>query len=530
MSKEEAKKATKAEEQQGGDPPAPAPAPAEESKTSAAEEEPKTTAAPAGEETAATATKTEGAEEPKQQQQDDATAAAAAAAATDAAIQEATVAAAAAIVNAASSSVAAVAVPEGVAAAAIVAASSSAPALPAVNTEDVKDRDLLFLGGVSGDTDAVAGEDSDSNIIKMNHLLKDVIRLQKVLRKLQQQQPKKEGDDSGGGGPPPIKEESDLDELADRVFALFKKGKPYELAGLKGVPNPFLKSPGRILTATGAGEDGGAAAGVGTKEPKELGDDEAKKLIRKRLFDELSKDDDDKVGPLEESPYKEFKELLQRPAAAAATATEGDAAATDKAAEKAADSSSSGAAKKEDEAPPPPSSSSPAAVVPASKDALLLRCEAAAADKLYEHQMGNKVVFNLASQFVTVGTTDPNSRVEAALNILVGFDEAEIPPGPDEVKQQQQADGDSKASKHPRFLVRSAAEDEDDATWEALSPLMAAEFALTFVFEVVLEKEIPLVPAKTEAQAQGGASASGGESTELPSKEPVPEPTDYDGT
>jgi len=232
----------------------------------------------------------------------------------------------------------------------------------------------------------------------------------------------------------------------------------------QGVPYPFLSSPGRVLTKEGK-----------NKEIKELNEKDAKKIIRKKLFDELKKDVE--LPNMAETPYKEFKETLQKKPEA-----------------------SSG-------------------IAPAAKDALLLKCADTEADKLYEHQTGNKVVFSLASQFVTSNATDPEQRVTAALCILTGFDEAEFPPQPDEKPG---------APKHPRFLFRASGEKEGEAVvWQPLTGAEAAEFALGFVFEVVLEKEIDLVASKT-AEATATAATQGADAPTPPSKDPVPDPTDND--
>lgn len=212
----------------------------------------------------------------------------------------------------------------------------------------------------------------------------------------------------------------------------------------------------------------------GEEPAKEIGDDEAKKILRTKLFNELTKSGDD-LGSLEESPYKEFKDLLQRE--------------------------------------PAESNTKENPVVPSSRDAILLHCNDTSVDKLYEHQTGNKVVFNLASQFVTTTTTDSKSRVEAALLIIYNFEQAEIPLAPDEKPP---------ASKNPRFLIRNASDEE---SWEPMAAAQAAEFAVSFVFEVALEKDIALLPPKAAAE-----TAPQNDQVTSPSKDPVPEPTDHDGT
>jgi len=328
---------------------------------------------------------------------------------------------------------------------------------PAATNKDLSDRDVVL---------SKAGVD-DGASTKMTVLLQDVLRLHAVLRKLQ--------------GKAKPKKEADLTDLADSIVKFLKEGKEYELAGLKGVPRPFLQSTGRIVTKDSVGRI------------KDMPDKDAKVIVRKMLFEELKKDDAADI-PVGESPYKEYKDILARK--------------TDK-----------GAAGKP--------------IVPASKDALLLRCNGpvgnAGVDKLYEHHSGNRVVFNLASQLVSTSTTDSDTRIKAALAILAGLDDAKITPMADEEKPPPKAS---------RLLVRTAGTSgpdpkDENAIWDPLDGVDAAEFALGFVFEVALEKEIPLVPTKSTTAAavvaggDAGATSGSGESVEA-SKEPVPDPTEHD--
>ena len=67
-----------------------------------------------------------------------------------------------------------------------------------------------------------------------NMLLMDLVLLHLIIRNTVQKK------DSPLG-------KKEVDELATRLTNLFLKGKPFELSGLKDVPKPFLKGPGRIL-------------------------------------------------------------------------------------------------------------------------------------------------------------------------------------------------------------------------------------------------------------------------------------------
>jgi hypothetical protein len=242
--------------------------------------------------------------------------------------------------------------------------------------------------------------------------------------------------------------------IVDHVFDLVKNGKSYGLAGLKDVPKPFMTSTGSFF-------------GKGDAEEtwKKLSDKEAKKTLAQVMFDEFATDD---LGDL--SPYEDLKKMLFR--------------------------------KVDPEE----------IVMPEAKDVVLLNCSDMGGEKMYEQQLGNRTMFTLASQIVTTFSNTSERRVEAALSIMKGLDEAE--PG------QEVATEKTSTSKFARFLIRSLRSD-DSVAWDVQEPLNAVEFTVMFVFEVFLEKEIHIVTDQTGLLE--GLQASEGDTTI-----PVAEPTDSD--
>lgn len=283
----------------------------------------------------------------------------------------------------------------------------------------------------------LSGADSATQLIKTNLLLDDLVHLHHVVAAVQ-----------GQTAP-------SVEEAADTILDILKNGKSYELAGIKDVPRPFLKSSGRVLAKEG-------------DNYKELSDQEAKDIIIKRLTEEAKQDN---LEDLKVLPYSHYKERSERDI---------------------------------EDGP---------SIVPEAKDAILMRCSDPD-DRLFEQQGGNKVVFNLASQLVTTLTTSSETRVKAALSIMDELDDADIPL-PDDAK-----DNKPPSSKKPRFLVRQIESDGETLTWKMLSAFDAAIFAVTFVFEVFLEKELYLGPSKNDETATADLVP--------PSKNPVDDPTDHD--
>jgi hypothetical protein len=262
------------------------------------------------------------------------------------------------------------------------------------------------------------------------------------------------------------KKQEEVKKLVDRLIKLITKGKDYELAGWKEVPKSFMKSTGRFLQKEG-------------DSWKEMSDKEAKEELTKIVKTEFESD----VDTMAESPYKEFKEILLRKATG-------------------------------EDAP---------IGTPEAKDVILLHCEGPETDKIFDQQSSNKAIFNLASQLVTSYTSSPEKRVEAALTILQGIDQAEILMDPND--GDKDAPASAPTSKVARFLVRAEGGQGTSATavWSVLDTVDAIEFVTIFVFEVYLEKEIHVAAALAAA-----AEAGPGVDTSGPGTEPILEPTDHD--
>ena len=356
------------------------------------------------------------------------------------------------------------------------------------------------------DRDVILGEGSAGH--KTNLLLQDMMRLWRILWKLQD-----------GKTVPETPEQAA--PIADILYKLITNGKDYELAGLKDVPRPFMKSKGRFLQKQEGDDDSW----------KQLSEEEAKDALAKAMVAEFKLDD---LGNLTQPPYKDLKALMEQPPQVPSPEAAARSDNTD-------------------------NSPAVAIIFPQAKDAILLPCnEEVYQDKLYETQRGNKTIFALASQLVTSFTNTSDKRVEAALTLLKGLHEAA------EVHQeelQQQANNSSgqpsemQTSKTSRFLVRrTLGGPHGEVQLELLDAAGAAEFAVIFVFEVFLEKEI-LIPLSSAAAAAAAAAATATATatpadgatttsglvdigagianlpmteTVAPSSSPVPDPTDHD--
>ena len=286
---------------------------------------------------------------------------------------------------------------------------ASSPSSEETDDEDIEDGAKLVITF----RDVIVGEGSAGH--RTNLLLQDMMRLHRIIYKLQ-------------GKEPPTKDEEAM-EIAENLFRLVKEGKEYELAGLKDVPKPFMRSKGRFLKKKG-------------KNWIEFADKEAKEALAGAMVEEFKKDD---LGDLTQSPFSDFKEILER--------------------------------KQADDEP----------LLPQPKDTVLFLCEdSTSGEKMYEQQGGNRTVFHLASQVVTIFTRTPEKRVEAALKLLKELDEAELH------EEDKEKVSPAVASQNSRFLLRLM-ESESKIDWKLLSGAEAAQFALVFVFEVFLEKEIHLI-------------------------------------
>jgi hypothetical protein len=307
-----------------------------------------------------------------------------------------------------------------------------------------------------GERDVVLNNREDNH--KMYMFLEDLVQLHFVLWGLQGKAPT----------------EADFDQTADHIVQLLKMGKKYELVGLRDVPRPCLKAPGRILE-----RDGNGAIQVVT-------DANAASTIRKMLVEKVTKNS--LAGVLHESPYKEFKKRLERKAQSNAD------------------------------------SSSPLQVE--TNDVILVSCQDGETDLQQNgepkgvYNMGpQQLAFNLAAQIVTMYTISAETQVKAALAVLNGLDEAQFvgPPTAEDISPKP-------TTSHPRFLLRSshpAAGGEAAAVMSMVSEEDTVEWAVAFVFEIHLEKDLEylhsMLPEDHTSQSSEGMS-----------KIPVREPGAYD--
>jgi len=279
---------------------------------------------------------------------------------------------------------------------------SSAP------TSAPKDRDIIFGEGSKGH--------------KANLLLQDLISLHKLVW------------NSTHDSPP--KEEEEVEELTERLFRLFLKGKVRGLAGMKDVPRPFLVGDGRFMVKEGG-------------RWKELGGDEAKKSMRTAVFAGLQ---------VKEQPVQEGGE---EPAKASLKELENEFIAF----------ISSQEDKKEKAETTP-------------TDVILLHLTDTVSGKNLNNLSGNKALFTLASHHVNSEVSNPSKRLEASLSVFLSKGATSSTSEPNvSAKAEQKVDNIEK----PRFVVCTAKEEQTDVT--LVKPVDAAEVTLIFVFEVWLEKE-----------------------------------------
>lgn len=327
------------------------------------------------------------------------------------------------------------------------------------STVEPTSRDVVF--------GATASADSSTEHV-MNDFLADAIRLYRVMHALNNDN-KEEVEVK--------KDDEQVKELVDKLIKIVTKGKDYHLAGIRNVPTPFLTSTGRFLDSKAAASSSSSSNKEGEGEEKEaptvtytykeLSETQVKKKLVAMVVEEFGK-------PLEgvdekESPYKDFKAILERYPAVA----DPD--------------------KKED------STSDP--IVPTAKDAILIDASdtRSSADRIQEHELGNKVIFNMSSQLVTTYTTTSAKRVEAALSIMHNLDDTQVVVSNPLTPEGAEAEASvPPPTQKARFLIRKV-NDEDRSTWSLLDSVSASIIMLCFVFEVYLEKGI-------NASADTGAS------------------------
>jgi hypothetical protein len=351
---------------------------------------------------------------------------------------------------------------EGVEEDAVVVGVEEAVAEEAVVPMDVADTAAMVAESIvhPTDRDVILGEGSAGH--KTNFLLEDMIRLHRILWTLHSK--------------PKPSTAAEIQPMVERIISIIQNGKSFELAGLKDVPKPFMRSKGRFL-----GKD------PVTGSWRVLSDQEVNTIITDVILDEFKMDD---LGPLTESPYSDLKEWINKSPSVAAVD-----------------------------------------FLPEAKDAILLPVDQEA-DKMYETQQGNKTLFHLASQLVTSHTNNPDKRVEAAINIMRGLDETLESMGTGDAMAKV-----ATTTLKARFLVRTLRDDRSVA-WHLMDPASAAEFTVIFVFEVFLEKEIHCTDTdKAYSFGVAGLTADGMAledlyddhgATSKPSLVPIQEPTDHD--
>ena len=102
----------------------------------------------------------------------------------------------------------------------------------------------------------------------------------------------------------------------------------------------------------------------------------------------------------------------------------------------------------------------------------------------YEHQTGNKHLLFLASQHCAADTNDSFKRVEAAFKLVTS--KVEVNSGTELVL------------KTPRYVIQMLVDNQN--AWKEMERSDLAEFAVIFVFEVFLEKQIHGLGAPMSAQ------------------------------
>jgi len=303
------------------------------------------------------------------------------------------------------------------------------------------------------DRDVVLGEGSAGH--KANFLLQDIIHLHRILWKLHDK-------------PLPTTRDQ-VKEMALHIIDLIQNGKSFELAGMKDVPKPFLKSTGRFF-----GQD------QSTKAWTILPPEEVQKTMCDIILEDFKSGE---LGSLSEMPYRNLKDWISK--------------------------------KQEKSATP---------LMPEGRDAILLPCRDLSGEKMYEQQAGNKTLFSLASQLVTASTNTPEKRVEAALFIMKGLDDSET---------MAIGDKDVTTTSKSRYLIRSQREDQSvswDLMDAASAAEFTLIFAFEVYLEKEIHIQ-PLVVAAPQQQLLTTAAATFAPEdfeTQEPGTVPVAEPTDND--
>jgi hypothetical protein len=256
------------------------------------------------------------------------------------------------------------------------------------------------------------------------------------------------------------KEEKDVEELATRLTQLMLHGKKFELAGLKDVPKPFLKGEGHFYEKK-------------DKTWKKFSEEEAKAFVAKTILSEFKtlgaeKSDDPEMN-------EEVAVLVQAHSSGAKTESEDETT----------------------------------HAAPRPFDVLFLPVDFPVDDSMpYEHQTGNKHTLFLASQHVASDTDTSQKRIAAALKVVTS--KVEINSGTDLIQRR------------PRPIIQLLVENQN--SWQEMERMDLGEFAVIFVFEVYLEKQIHHPAGSAAASSSGGnVSTNGDEAVIL-----VENPTTFD--
>ena len=132
------------------------------------------------------------------------------------------------------------------------------------------------------DRDVILGDGSAGH--KTNLLLQDMIRLHRLLWMLHEK-------------PIPTMAQ-EIQPMVDRIVDMVKNGKSFELAGLKDVPKPFMKSAGRFF-----GKDSVTGGW------KVLDDSEINAIMIEVVLEEFKVND---LGVLTDSPYSDLKDWITK--------------------------------------------------------------------------------------------------------------------------------------------------------------------------------------------------------------------------
>jgi hypothetical protein len=235
-------------------------------------------------------------------------------------------------------------------------------------------------------------------------------------------------------------EEGDVEDIAEKLTNLMLNGKKCELSGLKDVPKPFLKGPGRFFEK---------------KDDlwKVVGFDQAKSHVAKTIL-------------------TRFKTMSRFQTIQGEEVITADAKA--------------GLDSLFENHDPSKSDPTHNHSAPRPCDVLFLPIDYPWEENLpYEHQSGNKHFLFLASQNVIADTKESSMRVEVAFKLLSS--KVDVNNGTELVQ------------KTPRYVIQRLVDDQN--SWKEMDMTDLAEFTTIFVFEVYLEKQIHGSPMVIQAAA-----------------------------